>query len=295
MNSPAELALTDWPLLLAEALTFGTAGFVALLTPGDAAARDGLGRALAPLWKALAVLALVSAPMALIGEVSNMAAISWRGAIPLVPEVLRQTHAGRIWTVRIAAIVLIIATAWLISSCRLKAAILSLLSVLILLLNALSSHAIDWGALAVAAYLFHQVAASMWFGALLVMCWPFKGIEHDPSWNARLGTRVSSTAGWSVAVLVVTGVFVAYQTLGLDLSRLLYSKWGRTLIVKVAAFLMVACIGGYNRYLLIPAMDDVAARRQLLRNVAIECAFLIFVFGLAALLANSPPPHMSML
>ena len=55
--------------------------------------------------------------------------------------------------------------------------------------------------------------------------------------------------------------------------------------------LLVIGVGGYNRYRLVAAVATASARTALLLNVAVECFFLTGVLGLAALLANTSPPH----
>jgi putative copper export protein len=103
--------------------------------------------------------------------------------------------------------------------------------------------------------------------------------------------RVSKLALWSVIGLVITGTYTAYSELGFDVYRLLFSAYGRALIAKEIVFAGVIAIGAYNRYRLVPAVEAAPARRMLLRNVTIESVLLLGVLGLAALLANTPPPH----
>ncbi|HJU11995.1 MAG TPA: CopD family protein, partial [Candidatus Binataceae bacterium] len=82
-----------------------------------------------------------------------------------------------------------------------------------------------------------------------------------------------------------------YEAIGLNAGRLLYTVYGRTLLIKLGLFAVVLCIGAYNRYRLVPAAAFAGSRRLLLRNVSLESVLLIGVLGLAALLGNTPPPH----
>ena len=91
--------------------------------------------------------------------------------------------------------------------------------------------------------------------------------------------------------LVLSGVYSASKTLGLNLNHLVYSPYGQILIAKVMVGILIVGLGGYNRYRLIPAAPSPSARTALLRNVAVECILLVGVLGFAALLANTPPPH----
>jgi hypothetical protein len=104
--------------------------------------------------------------------------------------------------------------------------------------------------------------------------------------------RVSKLAFCSVIALVISGTYTAYNGLGFDLYRLLFSAYGRTLIAKMTVFAAVLAIGAYNRYWLVPKVAEHAVRDALLRNVRIESVILLLVVvGLASLLANTPPAH----
>ncbi|HTY55605.1 MAG TPA: hypothetical protein VMB26_10415 [Candidatus Binataceae bacterium] len=50
-------------------------------------------------------------------------------------------------------------------------------------------------------------------------------------------------------------------------------------------------IGAYNRYLLMPSIDESTSETAMLLNVGYESMLLILVLGIAALLANTPPAH----
>ncbi|MBV8775167.1 MAG: CopD family protein [Deltaproteobacteria bacterium] len=105
-----------------------------------------------------------------------------------------------------------------------------------LFLQALLSHAIDKGNIAVAVDFLHEVAVGLWIGALLTL-WTVARRGNPPDiWVDRAARRVSKVAFWSVIALVVTGTYTAYNELGFDVYRLLFSGYGQTLIVKVVVF-----------------------------------------------------------
>jgi putative copper export protein len=169
---------------------------------------------------------------------------------------------------------------------------LSLLAGVLLLLQALLSHAIDKGAIAVAVYFLHELAVGLWVGALLALSMVTRYGDPSDIWIERAARRVSKLAFWSVIALVISGTYTAYNGLGFDLYRLVFSAYGRTLITKVTVFAAVLAIGAYNRYWLVPRVAEPAARDTLLRNVRIESVILLLaVVGLASLLANTPPAH----
>jgi putative copper export protein len=103
--------------------------------------------------------------------------------------------------------------------------------------------------------------------------------------------RVSRVAGWSVAMLALTGVASAFYALGWHLELLIYSLYGRTLLWKLATAGAVILVGGYNRFQLMPAVSETSAPSLLIRNVTVECVLLAAVLAWSAVLANTPPPH----
>lgn len=294
MSPTGARALAEWPLLAAEIILFGTTAFELALAPRDIRARGPVVHEMTPLWRILALVLIVSAPFGLITDVASMGDVNWSGAIPLIPEVIRETHAGRIWVWRTITVIAIAMVAWLAADRKFTPAALCALGAIMLMLESVASHASDWGDAMIAVYFIHQMAAALWAGALIGLCFgQVFGDETDPvaHWIHQVAPRVSTVAGWSVAVLFASGGLIAWRALGLDPFHLLYSAYGRTLILKVGLFAAVVAIGGYNRYWLIPEVGNSPTHRILVRNVAVECIFLIGVFGIAAVLANTPPAH----
>ncbi len=285
-----ERALVSWPLLVSVAALFGSALFVLLAAPVTGGQRARVTRALLPLWRGLATAAMLLSPAALLVATACMADRPLRAAIPLVPEIIRHTHAGRVWAWRLPVTAVLLVAAWAPGASWPRSAWLCALAAVLLLLRSLSSHAIDAGAFAVGVYFAHGAAASLWFGSLAGLWIAFSRPGNGAA-LALVAPRISKIAGWCVGTLVLTGFYTAYAALGLDVDHLVFSAYGRTLLLKVAFFGLVVSIGGYNRCRLVPAAVAASARRALLRNTAVETVFLAGILGLAALLANTPPPH----
>ena len=87
--------------------------------------------------------------------------------------------------------------------------------------------------------------------------------------------RVSRLSGWCVAILVISGACIAYNTMGLGSNHLVFSAYGQTLVAKVSVFAVIAGIGGYNRFRLVPTIGSASARHVLLRNVGVECLLMV--------------------
>jgi len=289
MSPTAERALIAWPMLTAETAVFGTAVFALAMAP--AAESEALVEVLTPWWRALSLLVVICAPLALLIGVANMGNLSVRAAILILPQVVRETHFGHVWRWILPLAIILPIAAWAPCSGRTKASVLALATGGLLLLVSFASHAIDRGRLAVAVYFVHEIAASLWMGAILTL-WIGAVVGNlGARWVTRTAPRVSSAAGWTVAVLIVSGVYTAYHSLNADPQRLIESAYGRVLVDKLCAAAIVLLIGGYNRYWLMPEVSESAAQESLLRNVGIESLLLFGVLGLAALLANTPPAH----
>jgi len=283
--------LVAWPVLGALLLMLGTAGFALTLGDDQIGGREGLIESLIPLWRILALVNLVFSPLLLLAITAGMAQTSWRQAIPFVPEVVRATHAGRIWEWRLlitAALMIVTLTPMrlVVAACWMLPAAGALL-----MLESLTSHAIDIGAAAVVIDWVHELAAALWFGAVFGLWF---GAGHEKlgvDWVEHAAPWVSRLAGWTVTVLILSGAFIAYSHLAGDPRRIIYAIYGRTLLVKLGAASVVLLIGAYNRFVLMPEIDGPEARARLLRNVGLESVLLFGVAGLAALLANTPPAH----
>ena len=283
-------ALLEWPLVFASAATFGTATFVLAVRSFDSCPASSTIAALLPAWRLMAIAIFFVSPIMLLKLTAEMSGVSWREALPLVPEVMTQTHAGEVWrwALIVTALLLICVFAPLAGTAR--AVALACFSAVLMFCGAQLSHAVDHGSVAILVDLVHQAAAGSWIGALLGLWVVTRRAQPSSDWVARAARVVSTIAFWSVAALVLSGAYTAYQGLGLSLDRLLFSSYGRTLIVKVAVFCAVLSIGAYNRERLIPDVATSSTQRILLRNVGIETLVLGgVVVALAALLANTPP------
>lgn len=279
--------LLAWPLVGSQVLIFGTTAFALLAAPRDG---DVPGRHLAALWRVLALIVLVMSPLRLLSVAAGMADSTFREVLPSMPEIMRETFAGRVWTWRLATALLLALAAWIPAPGRLATASLAGISGTLLALQSVTSHAVDHGAFAIAIHFTHQAAAGMWLGALVFLL--MGAVEHtDARWLRAATPRVSKVAGWSVAVLLVTGAIRAWDALGLRFDLLINSIYGRTLLWKVGTAATVILIGGYNRYRLVGSVGEAPARAALIRNVAVECVLLAVVLGWSVVLANTPPPH----
>lgn len=289
MNEIGARALVAWPLLMAEILIFGTAAFALLLSPDGWS--EEAAEALTPLWRGLALIPVVFSPLVLLVGAANMGDLSLRAAIPYLPQVIRQTHFGRVWLWTVPLTLALLVMPWTPGRGTSKTAALGLVACALLLLVSVSSHAIDRGIVAIVVHFIHQVAAAIWTGAILGLWYGAVRGKLGSDWALKTAPRVSRVAGWTVTILILSGLYTAYYSLGADPHRLVDAAYGRILVYKVCAAMIVLLIGAYNRYWLMPTVAEASTRDSLLRNVGVESVLLAGVLGLAALLANTPPAH----
>ncbi len=239
----------------------------------------------------LSIAALAAVPLQLLSASAAMAGTGMEQCFALTPEVLCQTSFGLAWIVSLPLLMILTAAAWSISGSRRPVLLIAAIAATLLAVHAAISHAIDFGAVAVISYFIHETAAALWSGALLGLVLVWRGGVLDDASGRLIVVRTSGLAGWSVAALIASGLYLAYCALGLNLDHLLYSAYGRTLIVKVTIFGIAALVGGYNRYWLVPCAGVPSARSELMRTVKVELLLILGVFALAVLLANTPPSH----
>ena len=277
------LAIFAWPVLVAQLLIFGTAAFAVMFAPIELAE----GGVLDSLWRVLALVNLAMSPLVFMEISAGMAQASWSQTLPLIPEILRETLAGRLWMWRFVAILALAIVVW-IPLRELRAIGVLALSAILIVLSSLTSHAIDRGMVVVAVYAIHQAAAGLWLGALVSL---LLSAKKGPELLMAYTPRVSTVCGWAVVVLALSGVAIAFQWLGWNLHLLFDSAYGRTLMWKLALAGGVLLLGGYNRFWQVPGIAHGRIRAILVRTVTGECALLAAVLACSAILANTPPPH----
>ena len=272
-------------------MIFGTAAFTLFAAPRVAADGEKSIEALASLWRGLALIVVVVSPLRFLSVAAGMADSTFREVLPVMPQIMRETFAGRVWTLRIAVALALGIVSWFFTPGRFATTLIFVVSAALIAFQSITSHAVDKGAFAIAVHFTHQAAAGIWIGALVSLLLGASYGHAGADWIRSATTRVSTIAGWSVAVLVVTGLLRAWDALGLQLDLLVNSIYGRTLLWKLGTAGTVILIGGYNRYRLVGSVGESSARSALIRNVAVECMLLAAVLGWSVVLANTPPPH----
>jgi copper transport protein len=152
--------------------------------------------------------------------------------------------------------------------------------------------------LALVADACHTIAASMWFGGLVLLGIVLhrRADSSDPVAGARMVARFSAWATGAVLVVVVAGLALAWVEVR-TLRALVAAPYGWTLAVKAVIVAAVVSVGAYNNRRLVPAIRRAApgewspAWRRLRWTVRIEVIGLVAALAATAILVDSPPPR----
>lgn len=146
--------------------------------------------------------------------------------------------------------------------------------------------------------LVHLAAGAMWFGGLVALTLvlrarrsPGTGPAVPVAGTAAVVARFSTLAAASLAAVAAFGVVLAWRIVG-SWSGLFDTGWGQALLVKVALVAVVAALGAYNRFALVPAVTGVSPGEglgRLARTVRVEAVVLVAVLAATAVLVGRSP------
>lgn len=180
---------------------------------------------------------------------------------------------------------------------RTRARLLAAGAVLALAGPSLVGHtrAFDPSPLLVAADVLHLVAAATWFGGLVGLVVSLRALAGREVLAATTLARFSTLAGGLLLAVAATGTFLAWRIVG-SWSGLVETRWGWLLLAKVAIALLVAGLGGWNRWRTLPAVtravgfgDRERAAAAVTRTVRVEAVLVAALLGVTGVLVNQPP------
>lgn len=143
-----------------------------------------------------------------------------------------------------------------------------------------------------AVNLVHVTSASLWVGGVIAMtmaAWMRRRRRADSDLAAMI-IRFSTIAAVSLAALSVAGVVMAWLVLDTP-GDLFSTDWGQVLLVKIGAVAVAAGLGGYNHFVLRPALeagpDDPEVAAHLRVSLLIESVIMVAVIVITAVLVAS--------
>lgn len=140
--------------------------------------------------------------------------------------------------------------------------------------------------LSIPAKMAHLLGASLWLGGLLWLVWLSRCDETACRSEAR---RVSSMALIMVIVIFLTGSLETVLFLN-SLSDLINTAYGRLVLAKVIGLAILVGFGAYNKFRLLPRLDDSDTPGRLTRSVRQELVIVTIVILIGGFLAYVPTP-----
>jgi copper transport protein len=132
----------------------------------------------------------------------------------------------------------------------------------------------------------HLLSGSAWLGGLLWLVGSARREDVDFPTEAR---RVSNIALISVGLVLLSGI-IQIRFFLQEPSDLIHSDYGRLVSLKIVGLLVLIGLGAFNRYLVLPAIDDSATRPTLSRTVRQEIVIMMALIVIGGFLAYVPTP-----
>ncbi|RVW05475.1 cytochrome c oxidase assembly protein [Rhodococcus xishaensis] len=200
-----------------------------------------------------------------IGQVENAVAWAWTAGLAVVLAVAARLALRWAWT-----------------------PFLLLLSVITMMPLAFTGHSSAGGSHDVAtnSLIWHLVAAAFWAGGLFALLAHARRRGAHSDVAAR---RFSFVATICFVAMAVSGVVNAFVRMPLD--EVLTTTYGRLVIAKVVALVVLGVFGWFHRRRSLPALAaDPESRGALLRFAGAEALVFAATIGLAVGLGRTPPP-----
>jgi copper transport protein len=140
----------------------------------------------------------------------------------------------------------------------------------------------------------HLVVVAVWGAGLVLLAVALRqrrARDADTTGTVELVVRFSRLATITVVRVFVTGATLAWREVG-TLDALTSTGYGRLLLAKTAAVAVIAGLGAYNHFRLVPALTrgkTKAALTQLRGTLRVEVAVLVVVVALTSVLVVVTP------
>jgi copper transport protein len=138
--------------------------------------------------------------------------------------------------------------------------------------------------LSIPAKIVHLLAGSVWLGGLLWLGWTYRRDMTAFRIEAR---RVSFIALMAWLAVAASGVAQAYLFLDRP-ADLVFTSYGRLVSAKIGGLVILTILGAYNRFRLVPYLDDSRRGTKLSRSITQELAVMAAIIVVSGFLANMP-------
>lgn len=243
----------------------------------------------------------------LVNMTSDPATPDWRALKD--PETLRlfffETNFGAVSIIRLILLTSALGIVALRLPARVSLIALVYIGAALLVSQAWLGHAAEGGAglkgaVMIAAYSVHVLAAGAWAGGLapllFVLVEQGRAAKDPVTENLKILTRFSAMGTIAVALIVASGAANAGFRVGGSFGRLFGSAYGDVLCAKLALVAVMLALACFNRFVAMPRLrraspEGAVRTKALTRNVTAELALGVLVLGAAAVLGVTPPPQ----
>ena len=258
--------------------------------------------------KVALVACLLAFALLLWAEAAVLSELPLLGALGAIGTVVMRTHVGHAWLVGTSALVLSLGVTLLRKHWRSAAGLVgAAVACAVVFAGAKSwmGHAgsssellpfvVDW---------VHLVAVSVWAGTvLLAVAVVLRGRDPravpDRGACASYIEVLSTTAAWSLAVVLGTGSLSAWRGVHGSSGLLFASAYGQVLLAKLVLVALAAAMGAQNRFFFMPRFltdlrapepSSAAHRKPFYSVLCLESAVLVGALCAAAVLSSTAPP-----
>ena len=146
--------------------------------------------------------------------------------------------------------------------------------------------------LATTADVVHVAAGAAWIGGLVLLLLALVGRgDDDPAATGRIVARFSVVATIAILSIGASGLALGWGQVR-SFHALTATTYGKLLLVKVAVVALIAAVGAFNKFVLVPAVSadpPSEGSKRLRRAVRAEVGGLLGVIALTAVLVNVTP------
>jgi copper transport protein len=138
----------------------------------------------------------------------------------------------------------------------------------------------------------HVSAGAVWLGGLVGLVLSLRALAGREVLAAQTLSRFSTIAAFALVVVAAAGAFLSWRILG-SWAGFVETPYGWLLLTKIGIALVVAAIGGWNRWRTLPAVraaagfgDRERAAVAVTRTVRVESVLLVALLGVTGVLVN---------
>lgn len=232
-------------------------------------------------------------------ESAAMGDVAWLDAWPVCVQMMTTTHYGHAGVAAVALLVIAMVVHWSLKGQDAGMRYVGSLAALLVLVagaRVTIGHAFEHGPLSIEVWveLLHLLLMSVWAGVVFVAGWVVlpRALASELLATRERATYLTSMSNWAAAAMfgiLATGAYNAFRVLGSP-RQLVEVDYGQMLTFKLCLVVIAIALGGFNKFVGLPAATSQRGLRTVIAVLRIESVVLLLVLMAAAVLTNSAPP-----